>query len=496
MEITRVSIINVLITLLILWYPGESAAQNVAIDTSGYLPLFYESAPEYNLMIAASRGYGSEVERLILKGADVNAETNEGATPLILAISNFKLTAAKTLLKYNADPDKITQDRLSPLLVAVRAQQTELAREFKRVGSEMSFPYLDIIEILIRYGADINFQDSYGATALNIAAIYGDFSVVDLLLYYRADIDLKSHDGTTPLMAAIWSGYADIADLLIQNGANLESRDNEGFTPFLVAAQNGDTLVMDMLIKNGVDIYEKNIYNWDALGLTIRSDQIAATEFLLKKGNKWNDPERKGLNPCDVAAKYRRKDIFKLLEENNYPVKYKSEIDQMALSVSSKFNLTDCYTGISFAFKEPLRNIGFLAGFDTKLWYSKVLVKSSENLYYQYMDKSSAVYAGVFKDFPLTDNIFRSNWYFSTSLSAGYSFGNKYRGTEKAPESKFRFIPGISIKWSKNNFNFISGFEYMNTEFSGIWPVWCRLGFSYNFFFDLSRAPGKIIRWY
>jgi hypothetical protein len=81
-------------------------------------------------------------------------------------------------------------------------------------------------------------------------------------------------------------------------------------------------------------------------------------------------------------------------------------------------------------------------------------------------------------------------------LSAGYSFGNKYKGTNRAPESKFRVIPGISFKWSKNNFNFISGFEYMNTEFSRIWPVWCRLGFSYNFFFDLDRAPGKIIRWY
>ncbi len=83
-------------------------------------------------------------------------------------------------------------------------------------------------------------------------------------------------------MAAIWAGYPDIADLLIQHGANMEARDNEGFTPFLIAAQNGDTLMLNMLRKKGVDIYEKNIYNWDALCLAIKSDHIMATELLIK----------------------------------------------------------------------------------------------------------------------------------------------------------------------------------------------------------------------
>ncbi len=173
MVMKRVSIINILITFLILCYPGKSNAQEAGIDTSGYLPLYYEGATEYNLLIAASKGYSTEIERLILKGTDVNVETTEGATPLLLAISNFKLMAVKTLLKYNADPDKITPDKLTPLLIAVREQQTEVARNegtiaYKRVGSELVFPYLDIIEALIRYGADINFQDSYGATALNL----------------------------------------------------------------------------------------------------------------------------------------------------------------------------------------------------------------------------------------------------------------------------------------------------------------------------------------
>jgi ankyrin repeat protein len=496
MDLSRATIISVLITFLFLGHHDDLCGQEAAADTSGYLPLFYDGAAEYNLMIAASRGYSTEVERLILKGADVNAETNEGATPLILAISNFKLNAVKTLLKYNADPDKLTPDKLTPLIVAVRVQQTDNARQYRSISSSKGYSYLDIIETLIRYDANIDGQDSYGATALNYSSIYGDLAMTDLLLYYGADKELKSYDGTTPLMAAIWSGYADVADLLIQKGANLETRDNEGFTPLLVAAQNGDTLIMEMLIKNGVDIYEKNIYDWDALTLTIKSDQVSATNFLLKKGNKWSDSEKNGINPYNVAAKYRRKDILELLQKSNFPAKYKAAIDQMALLATSRLNPKDYYAGLGFAFKEPFRNIGFIAGFDTKLWYSKVLVKSSGTLYYQYMDKSSEAYAGVFKDFPLTDNIFRSNIYVSASLSVGYTFGNKYKGTNISPESKFRLNPGISLKWSKNNFGFISGIEYMNTDFARMWPVWLRVGFLYNFYFDLGRGPGKIIKWY
>ncbi len=74
-------------------------------------------------------------------------------------------------------------------------------------------------------------------------------------------------------MAAIWAGFADVADLLIQNGANLEARDNDGFTPLLIAAQNGDTLIISRLLKEGVNIYEKNIFNYNALSLAIEANQ-------------------------------------------------------------------------------------------------------------------------------------------------------------------------------------------------------------------------------
>jgi len=491
MSAVRLSILRIFILVAILTRTGSICAQWPAldsvwarwpiIDTSGYIPSFYN----YNLMIAASKGYASEIDRLIAKGADIDVLTIDGATPLVFAVYNNRLTAVKTLLNYNPLLNQVTTSYETPLLIAVKNR------------------YFEITEALLRAGAQVDFTDRHGATPLHHASLNGYMDIVDLLLYYGANIDEKSVAGTTPLLASIWAGYADVADLLIQNGANMEARDSEGYTPFLMAAFFGDTLIMDMLYKKGVDIYATNTSNHNALTLTIMAGNSVATAFLLKIGDKWTKSGIDVLDPYKVASKYRRKEIIKILENNNIPGKFKYEIDQLDIKISSRFCLNDFYTGVSILFKEPYLNGGIIAGCDMKLWYTRVTIKKSDylfgeynHLFYQYMDKGSVVYAGLFKDFALTDNAFKSNFEFSTSLSAGYAFGNKLKGTNITPENKFMVIPAISLKWKKRNLSLSLGLDYMKTEYYHNGPVWLRIGSSYNLFFDNVRTKAKTINWY
>ncbi|NLV18111.1 MAG: hypothetical protein GXY51_01315 [Bacteroidetes bacterium] len=466
------------IALILASVMGIIKGQVVITDTSGYLPYFYEGALDYNLMIASSLGYDNEIKRLVNKGANVDAETMEGATPLFFAVSGQWLNAVNALIRYGADPDAETFSGETPLILAARLNNTEIA------------------ETLIRSGANTDHQDVYGATALHYASVYNYFVMTDLLLYYEADIDVKSGDSTTPLMAAVWAGNVDITDLLMLNGANLEARDNNGFTPFLIAAQNGDTLIMKLLMENGVDMYEKNIYNWDALSLSIRSDQKDAVEMLLKSGDKWNNKGRQVTNPYEIAAEYRRKEILDLLKDYNIQGYNNRRFNQAAVSLSTRFTFDNIYTGFSFSFKEPLSNIGILAGFDTKPFYTSVLVKESENTYYQYKEKSSFIYAGLFRDFNLTDNMFRSNLYFSTSLSAGYFFAENFKGTEIIPEGKFKIAPSASLKWNIRKLTIYSGVELVTTDYHKSGSIWVRTGCSINFLFSNIKTPAKTIRWY
>jgi len=479
----RLQNIRILFALTLLFISGGVHSQvtkpdTASYDTTDYIPEFYKGAIDYNLMIAASKGYTLEINRLIQNGADVFAETDQGATPLVFAVSNNQTDVAKILIDYGSDVNKVTTQQVTPLLMAVKNQNAEIA------------------EALIRAGADIDATDKYGATSLHYASVYGYFQTVDMLLYYEASIDKKTIEGSTPLLASIWAGYADIADLLIQKGANLEARDNEGYTPFLMAAMNGDTLIMRLLFSKGVDIYATNTSNHNALALTIIADQRDATEYLLKIGNKWASQGSNAINPYSVASKYRRKDILKILEDNKIPGKIKYEIDQVDMMASSRFFLHDIYTGASLSFKEPYLNGGIVFGYDIKLWYTRVLQKQSEHLFYQYWDKGSVVYAGLFKDFSLTDYPFRGNFEFSTSLSAGYAFGNELKGTLIVPPNKFMVIPAFSFKWTKKDLSFSLGADYMNSDFYHIGPVWLRFGASYNLYFDNARTKGKTLKWY
>jgi ankyrin repeat protein len=447
-------------------------------DTSDYVPDFYKGALDYNLMIAASKGYLTEVNRFIMKGADIFAETDQGVTPLIFAVANNKTKVSKLLLDYGSDPNKMTLKGETPLIISVKNSNPEIA------------------EALIRAGAVIDTTDKYDATALHYASAYGNLQIVDMLLYYEASVNKKTTEGSTPLLGAIWAGYADIADLLLQNGADKEARDNEGFTPFLMAAMNGDTLIMQLLIKKGADIYAVNASKHNALDLTIIANKIDAAKYLLRVGNKWKNQGTAAISPFSVASKYRRKDMLKLLEENNIPGKINYKIDQVAVMASSRLFIHDIYTGINFSFKEPLLNGGLLLGLDTKLWYTRVLSRQSEHLFYQYMHKGSLLYGGIFKDFAITDYPFKGNFSLSTSLSLGYSFGNELKGTLNPPHNKFTVIPSAAIKWSKKDLSCLLGVDYIKSEFYHTGPLWIRLGVSYNLYFDNVRTKGKSLKWY
>ncbi|HPT20752.1 MAG TPA: ankyrin repeat domain-containing protein [Bacteroidales bacterium] len=487
MAMVRQSFLWVLFFAAFISHSAISDAQNASlgqkqdtiliIDTSSYVPSDYPYSLEYNLMVASYKGYTSEIIRLLNKGADINASTEEGITPLLFAILDNKLDAVLTLLNYGPDLNKSTPYNETPLLISVKSR------------------FFEITEALIRAGAKIDCTDNYGATPLHYAALNGYLDMVDLLLYYDAPVDAKSKEGITPLMASVQEGYPDVTDLLVQNGANSEVEDNDGYTPFLMSAYYGDTLLMDILYKHGANIYALNKDNYNALDLSIMANQADAVRYLLKKENNWTKPGSAPVDPYIVATKYRRKEMVSLLKSNNVSGNIRLGIDQAAISASSRFGLHDYYTGINLSFKEPYFNLGFTFGCDMKLWYTRVLVKSSEHLYYQYMDKGSVAYAGVFKDFSLSDRLNKTNFFLSASLLGGYSFGNKLKGTLYTPEHNFMAIPSLSIKMTKKNVSLFTGVEYQKTSYYNDGPIWFRIGLSYNYFFDKVRTYVKPVRW-
>lgn len=71
-----------------------------------------------------------------------------------------------------------------------------------------------LAKMLISAGADVNYCDEEGWTALHVAAFVGKIEFVRLLLDAGADRTARTHQGRTPLQTAKGGVSQDIVDLL------------------------------------------------------------------------------------------------------------------------------------------------------------------------------------------------------------------------------------------------------------------------------------------
>ncbi|GJQ67948.1 Wtrw [Trypoxylus dichotomus] len=136
------------------------------------------------LHLAADGGYVECIEVLLEKGADTNVKNHRGQTPLHLAARAQAYDCVELLLrKGGADPNIADYDRRTALHAAVG----KAARSY------------DIIEVLVRWGADVNAKDQYGYTPLHIAALNELSQCVEVLMFHGADVTAKSKFGMTAL---------------------------------------------------------------------------------------------------------------------------------------------------------------------------------------------------------------------------------------------------------------------------------------------------------
>jgi len=153
---------------------------------------------------AARKGNTTEVEHLLKRGADVNAQQADGATALQWAAYRGDAKLAELLLKAGAKPDLANRDGATPLWLAAARGDA------------------GVVQALLNGGADANEQLPLGRRPLMLAARSGNVDAVHALLEHGADVNAsETMRGTTALMQAADQGHADVLKELIQHGANV-----------------------------------------------------------------------------------------------------------------------------------------------------------------------------------------------------------------------------------------------------------------------------------
>jgi serine/threonine-protein phosphatase 6 regulatory ankyrin repeat subunit B len=145
------------------------------------------------LVEAVESGSLENVRALLDAGADANSCTRSGDTPLASAIITGNAAVVKLLLNAGAKPNvSLNKGTQSELMLAAGGG------------------YVDIINLLIKAGADINATGNMGS-ALHLAVTHGHVDAVKMLLKAGASTKLRDDEGKTPLKLAeqiitVWSG--------------------------------------------------------------------------------------------------------------------------------------------------------------------------------------------------------------------------------------------------------------------------------------------------
>lgn len=140
---------------------------------------------------------------------------------------------------------------------------------------------IDMINLLLNFGANINAKDDKGQTAIIIASDFICVNIVKTLIAEGANVNSIDDEGTTALMkvcgceiAELVPDAKDIIELLLNNGANLQKENNFGYTSLMLASMKGNVEIVKYLILKGANIDAQNNKGDTALILAKHSDVV------------------------------------------------------------------------------------------------------------------------------------------------------------------------------------------------------------------------------
>jgi ankyrin repeat protein len=195
-------------------------------DDSGFTPLH----------IAATAGHVDIVAYLLERGADLEARTAGGQTPVFQTVPLASQQAFTYLLTKGANLNARDNQGKTILQFALTWQRPAM------------------VDLILQHGFTVDAAGAAAQEMLDEAANTGVESLVTALTSRGTVIDPGMRNGSTLLHSAARGGLPGLADRLLKLGARPNERDQHGLTALHLAAFYGRAAVVPVLLAAGADV--------------------------------------------------------------------------------------------------------------------------------------------------------------------------------------------------------------------------------------------------
>jgi ankyrin repeat protein len=259
-------------------------------------------------MLAVLENCQWTIDVLLRAGVDITIPARNGRTPLYLAVEKSQLSTFQTLLTVqttshqgpNINASVCISHGSAPLHVAVLHNK------------------LEMVEYLLRSGAEVDREDHHGCTPFFRALLHGHETIALELLKAGANPLRSSATGRSYFYVALEKGLVEVVRVLlthhhlpINSPTSSETVDSLPLSVSLIY-RNRDTL--RLLVEQGADVNLTETLNGNSPLMTaIFLEDYWAVSFLLQHGADPSRPNLVGRQPLYVAAEKGSVEVIRLL---------------------------------------------------------------------------------------------------------------------------------------------------------------------------------------